>query len=58
MKRFGVCPSVCAGMNPQQQTRRCRFAAVGFIANDIDRLLQQRHVASECGQCQVVSVRR
>ena len=27
-------------------------------ARDIDRLLQQRRVAGECGQCHVVSVRR
>ena len=27
-------------------------------AGDIDRLLQQRLAAGECGQCHVVSVRR
>ena len=29
MKRYGVRPSVCPSMGPQQQTRCCRFAAVG-----------------------------
>jgi len=28
-KRYGVRPSVCPSMGPQQQTRCCRFAAVG-----------------------------
>ena len=63
MKRYGVrssfCPSVCPSMSQQQQTRCCRFAAVGPAAGDtsIDRLLQQRRAAGECGHCHVVSVR-
>jgi len=65
MKRYGVRPtvhpSVCPSMGIQQQTLCCRFAAVGQAgrqAGDIDRLLQQRRAAGECGQCHVVSVRR
>jgi len=42
-------------MSPQQQTRCCRFAAVGQAAGDIDRLLQQRRAAGICGQCDIDS---
>ena len=57
VKRYGVCPSVCPRMGPQQQT-----AAVGLLllvrrAGDIYRLLQQRRAVGDCGQCHVVSVR-
>ena len=37
--------SVCPTLDPQQQTC-CRFAAVGWLAGDIDRLL---HGAQERG---------
>jgi len=56
------CPSVrlsvYPSMGPQQQTRCCRFAAVGPAAGDVDRLLQQRRAAGECGQCHVYRKRR
>ena len=60
----GVRPSVCSTMGPQQQTRCCRFAAVGPVAGDVDRLLHSWRSAAVargrrmCGQCHVVSVRR
>jgi len=41
-----------------RQTSYCRFAAVGSVAGDIDRLLQQRRATGECGQRHFVSVRR
>ena len=55
MKRHGVRPSVPAW------AYSCRPAAAGLLlwarrAGDIDRLLQQRRAAGECGQCPVVSV--
>ena len=31
MKRYGVRPSVCHSIGPQQQTRCCRFATVGLV---------------------------
>jgi len=40
-----------------RQTSCCRFAAVGSVAGDIDRLLQQRRATGECGQRHFVSVR-
>jgi len=48
-------PSVCPVCPPQQR-------APGLLlwarrAGDIDRLLQLRHAAGECGQCHVVRVR-
>jgi len=56
MNRYGVRPSVCP-ICPLQQ-RAVGFAAVGPVAGDIDRLLQQRRAAAEYGQCHVVSVRK
>ena len=55
MKRYGIRPSVCPSMGPQQQTRCCRFATVGPAGRRFDLLL--RHAAGKCGQCHVVSVR-
>ena len=42
MKRYGVRPSVCPSMGPQQQTRCCRFVTVGPAGRRFDLLLQQR----------------
>ena len=54
------CPSVCLS---QHGPTRSKSAAAGLLlwaqsAGDVDRLLQQRRAAAECGQCHVVSVRR
>ena len=54
------CPSVYLS---QHGPTRSKSAAAGLLlwaqsAGDVDRLLQQRRAAAECGQCHVVSVRR
>jgi len=57
MKRYGTRASVCPIRSLQQR-------AVSFLLlwaqriRDINRLLQQRRAADECGQCHVPSVRR
>jgi len=55
MKRHGVRPSVCPSIDPQQQTRCCRFAAVGPAGRSYRSIAAA--AAGECGQCHVVSVR-
>jgi len=45
-------------MGPQQQTRCVVLLLWARPAGDSDRLLHQRRVAGECGQCHVASVRR
>jgi len=49
-------PSVCPSMGQQQQTRCCRFAAVGPAGRR--HLSIAAAAAGECGQCHVVGVRR
>jgi len=54
IKRYCVFLSVCPSMDPEQQTHRCRFAAVGPAGRRY-RLRQQWCVADECRECQIVS---
>ena len=51
--RLSVCPSVYPSMSPQQQTRCCRFAAVGPVGrryrSTAARRVAARRATGECG---------
>jgi len=61
--RLSVCPSVCLSVCLSQHGHTAANELLqGLLlwarrAGDIDRLVQQRRVAGECGQWHVVSVR-